>query len=306
MSQPLVIGVVLNTNRRTDTLACLESLARSDYHNHKTIVLDNHSTDGSLEAVRAEFPDVETIELSRNRGYAGNNNVGIRAALDRRAGWVLVLNEDTILDPSCLTELVRVGESDPQIGMVGPMVYHFDEPDTIQSAGGVLTDSWDSEHRGKDDRDIGQFDGPQEGDWLTGCAIMVRRAVIEQIGVLDEELFIYFEETEWCVRAQRAGWRIVHAPAAKLWHKGVQRNYRPTPTFTYYMTRNRLRMMAKHHAPIHARVAALLQTLRTLVSWTVKPKWRSMREHRDAMWQGLLDFAHHRMGMRPARVKSSS
>lgn len=299
MTQPRVISVVLNTNRKSDTLACLESLAQSNYSHHETIVLDNHSTDGSVQDIHAAFPAIEMIELSENHGYAGNNNVGIRAAMARSADWVLVLNEDTILDPDCLTEMIRIGESDPRIGMVGPMVYHFDEPDTIQSAGGLLCSGWNSDHHGKNERDVGQFARSRDVDWLTGCAIMVRRAVIEQVGALDAELFIYYEETEWCVRARQAGWRVVHVPTAKLWHKGVQRNYTPTPSFTYYMTRNRLRMMAKHHAPIHVWLAAMSQTLRTLVSWTLKPKWRSMREHRDAMWQGVLDFAHKRMGMRP-------
>ena len=300
MNPPLVVSVILNTNRRDDTLACLRSLQQSSYPNQRTIVLDNHSTDGSLAAIRSNFPEVETIELAENRGYTGNNNVGIRLALEAQADWVFVLNEDTILDPECLAKLVAVGESHSNIGMVGPMVYHFDEPTLIQSAGGVLGRGWESVHLGKDEKDGGQFREPHMVSWLTGCALLIRRAVINQVGMLDERMFIYYEETEWCLRARAAGWRLMHVPEAKLWHKGVQRNYLPSPSFTYYMTRNRFLMLSKHRAPISVWMIAFGQTLRTLVSWTMKPKWRFMREHRDAMWSGMFDFFRHQWGVRPS------
>ena len=125
MSQPHIVVVVLNTNRRDDTLACLASLAGLDYANRTVLVLDNASTDGSNEAIRAAFPAVRILPLADNRGYAGNNNVGIAAALELGADWVLVLNEDTILDPGCFTELMRAA-ADPAVGIVGPMVYHHD------------------------------------------------------------------------------------------------------------------------------------------------------------------------------------
>ena len=106
MSLPYVIAVILNTNRREDTLACLESLGQNTYYNQKIIVLDNHSTDGSVEAICSNFPAVQVIELNENRGYTGNNNVGIQAALEQGADWVFVLNEDTILAPDCLENLI--------------------------------------------------------------------------------------------------------------------------------------------------------------------------------------------------------
>jgi GT2 family glycosyltransferase len=300
MAQPYVVSIILNTNRREDTLECLASLERSTYHNRHAIVLDNHSTDGSVETIRARFPAVQIIELADNRGYAGNNNVGIEAARAQGADWVFVLNEDTVLDPDCLAELVAVGESDPQIGIVGPMVYHHDEPHIIQSAGGKLGPYWDSLHIAKNEPDQGQFSQPHLVDWISGCGIVVRRAVIEGVGMIDERYFYYWEETEWCLRASRSGWRIMHVPQAKLWHKGVQRNYHPKPSVTYYATRNRLLTLAKHHAPPKAWVLAWAQMLRTLTSWTVKPKWRSKHEHRDAMWRGMLDFLRHRWGQMPS------
>ena len=262
-------------------------------------VLDCQSTDGSVEAVQSAFPDVRIIRLDRNLGYAGNNNVGIRAALDDGADWVFILNEDTVLAPECIVRLVEAGSADPRIGIVGPMVYHHDEPDVIQSAGGGLTRLWRDYHYRQNERDEGDIRDPRPVQWVSGCAILVRRDVIESVGGLDERYFIYWEETEWCVRAAAAGWRIVHVPAARVWHKGVQRRYRPTPSVTYYSTRNRLLTLANHRAPVLAKAAAWGHIVRTLVSWSVKPKWRDMRPHRDAMWRGAIDFIQSRWGQMP-------
>jgi GT2 family glycosyltransferase len=301
MSHSLVYAVILNTNRCDDTLACLASLYESTYQDTKILVLDNKSTDGSVEAIRSAFPNVQIINLTKNLGYAGNNNVGIEEAIKQGADWVLVLNEDTILDPDCLAELVKIGDSDPKIGIVGPMVYHHNEPDVIQSAGGMLGKYWQSQHLGKNELDQGQFQSPHHVEWISGCAILVRKAVIEQVGMLDANFFIYWEETEWCIRASRGGWKILHGPQAKLWHKGVQRDYQPKPSFTYYGTRNHLLTLSKHRAPLEVQLFNWLQIIRTLVSWSIKAKWKHKREHRNAMWRGVVDFLQHRWGQMPSQ-----
>jgi GT2 family glycosyltransferase len=296
MSEPFVICVILNTNRREDTLACLVSLSKSSYRHFSILVLDNHSTDGSVEAIQEQFPQVEIVPIAENRGYAGNNNVGIDIAVKKGADWVFVLNEDTILDPDCLGRLVEVGEEDARTGIVGPMVYHFDEPKYIQSAGGMLGPYWQSIHLAKDELDTGQWKDVHPVEWISGCAIMVRRAAIEQAGMIDERFFYYWEETEWCLRIGKAGWKVLHIPAARLWHKGVQRNYSPKPSLMYYSTRNRLLMISKHHAPLKIWTQAWGEILSTLVSWTVKPKWRDKRAFRDAMGQGAFDFLRQKWG----------
>ena len=290
----------MNTNRRDDTLACLASLEEEKYENHKIIVLDNASTDGSVEVIQTQFPNVEILELTENKGYAGNNNVGVEAAMTYGADWVFVLNEDTILAPDCISKLITVGESDPQIGIVGPMVYHHDEPDVIQSAGGSLNQNLDAIHVAQNETDVGQFVESRPVEWISGCAIMVRGTVISQVGMLDERFFYYWEETEWCLRTKEAGWHIVHVPDAKLWHKGVQRDYQPSPNVTYYSTRNKLLALSKHNVSFSIRLRNWAQIARTLSSWTVKPKWRGMHGHRDAMWQGASDYLRKRWGMRPS------
>ena len=295
---PLVVTVILNTNRKEDTLAALHSLSANTYPRQQVIVLDNASTDGSVSAIRGSFPRVRIIELEQNLGYAGNNNVGIQAALDMNADWVFVVNEDITLAPDCIARLVEVGESDSQIGIVGPMVYHHDEPAVIQSAGGKMSPIWVSYHLSQNEMDTGKYSAPHEVDWVSGCAIMARGAAIRQAGMIDERFFYYWEETEWCLRIGKAGWKIFHVPRAHLWHKGVQRDYRPGPNVTYYSTRNRLLMLSKHRAPVAIWIATWGELIRRLISWTVKPKWRDMRPHRDALWQGIADFLHKRWGMR--------
>lgn len=298
-SLPLVISVILNTNRRKDTLECLDSLKHNTYPNHRIIVLDNRSTDGSVTAIREAHPGVQIVELEKNLGYAGNNNVGIELAMKQGANWIFVLNEDIVLDETCLARLIEVGESDSRIGILGPLVYHHDEPNVIQSAGGMLGEHWESIHLGKDEVDQGQFKNPHPVEWISGCAILVRRQAIEQAGMLDGNYFIYWEETEWCIRVARAGWMILHVPQACIWHKGVKRDYQPKPSFTYYGTRNHLLTLSKHHAPLRVRMYTWMQILRTLASWSVKPRWRHKREHRDAMWRGILDYLRRRWGAMP-------
>jgi GT2 family glycosyltransferase len=298
VTEPLVVTVILNTNRKDDTLACLTSLAESTYPRVHTMVLDNASTDGSVEAIVSNFPGIEIVHLGENLGYAGNNNVGIALAMERGADWVLVLNEDTILAPECIQRLVDTGESDALAGMVGPLVLHADEPGVIQSAGGFLTRRWDAVHIGQNQDKDGQFTEPRNVDWLSGCALLVRRQMIESVGMLDEQFFYYWEEVDWCLRSRSRGWTLVHEPRAELWHKGVQRDYEPTPNVAYYNTRNRLLLMHKHRAPISARVATTLHLVRTALSMSIRPRWRTSRPHRNALLQGWSDYHLRRLGMR--------
>ena len=185
MTIPFVVSIVLNTNHRDDTLECLNSLEKNTYENHRILLLDNSSTDGTVEAVRAAYPSVQIIELKENHGYAGNNNVGIEEAVKLRADWVFVLNEDTILSQDCIASLISEGEKDPKIGIVGPLVYHYNEPGVIQTAGGKMNQYFQGWHLGQDEKDCGQYQHPMAVDWISGCGILVRCGVINQVGAID-------------------------------------------------------------------------------------------------------------------------
>jgi hypothetical protein len=293
---PRVSILILTYNQRELTAECLASLAASDYPNAEMVVLDNASSDGTEELVRREYPRVRYIQNGKNLGYAEGNNVGLRYAMQSHADYALALNNDTVVAPDMVSQLVRAAEANPNAAFVGPLVYHFDEPDVIQSAGGLRTTDWRFYHRGQNATDCGQFKQIERVVWVSGCAIMARCAALEKIGLIDPAFFAYNEEVDWCVRAGELGYEILFVPAAHVWHKGVQRRYNPSPRVTYFSARNELLLLKKHHAGWRAMTSTWLRHVRTLISWSVRPRWREKRAHRDALARGLRDFVRGNFG----------
>ncbi len=218
--QPRVAVIVVNWNGRDITLECLHSLSSLTYPHADLIVVDNASSDGSMEAIHARFPNVILLHMRENLRFAGGNNAGIREALARGADMVLLLNNDTIVDQDFLTHLVARMDADPAYGMVAPKILYFDEPDRIWFAGGEIS-LWTGtmRHLGIREVDCGQHDAVRETAYASGCCILVRTEVIRKIGMLDESYHMYTEDADWCMRARRAGYTIVYEPAARIWHK---------------------------------------------------------------------------------------
>ncbi len=296
---PRTAIVILNWNGLSDTLDCLASLEHLDYPDYEVVVVDNGSTDGSVEAIRQRFPNVTIIENGENLGFTGGNNVGLRHALPRGAGYALLLNNDTQVAPDFLRHMVEAAEADPGIGIVGPTIYYHQQPDHIWSAGGAI-DRPRGQTRmiGLDEPDVGQYGtAPREVDFVTGCALLVRKSVLEQVGLLDEQFFAYYEEVEWSARARRAGYCIVSVPKARVWHKISPQTRSDSPLVHYLMTRNRLLWIKESGlGPGVLWRVLLFDHLRTLVSWTVRPRWRNKRPQRDAMLQAIGDFFRRRFG----------
>ena len=296
---PQVTIIVLNWNGLNDTVQCLESLSRLDHPFYEIVVVDNDSTDGSVPAIRARYPDVVIIETGENLGYTGGNNVGIRYALGRGADYVLLLNNDTVVDPAFLHILVDAAETESAVGIAGPTIYYYERPDVIWSVGGAI--DWrrgSTRMMGLDERDEGQFGQvPRTVDFVTGCALLVKRAVLAQVGLLDERFFTYYEETEWCMRVARAGFKILHVPQAKIWHKISPIAREASSQVHYYMTRNRLLFLKLARAGIAPWLNTLLFDYgRTLLNWTLRPKWRPKILQRQAMVQAILDYGRGRFG----------
>ncbi|MGD0845164.1 MAG: glycosyltransferase family 2 protein [Geobacteraceae bacterium] len=293
VTRPVVI-ILVNWNNEPDTAECLESCRKLCYPEFSMIVVDNGSADGSGERLRQRFPDVEVIETGRNLGFAGGNNIGIRRALETGADYIWLLNNDTVVDRCALSALVEVAEQDRTVGMAGSKVLCFDVPGRIWYAGGLIDDHapYRCSHRGVSEEDVGQYDDPSETGYVTGCSLLVRRNVIEQIGQLDEGMFLYFEDTDWGVRARKAGWRLIYAPRSLVLHKvSVSMGGMDSPRMFYYLARNLLYFIRKNYPRVIVRAFGFDLFQHVLVM-AKKGRWAA------AGWafRGIVDFLRGRTG----------
>lgn len=220
MSPPLVYLLIVTWNGREVLRDCLASLRSATYPSLRVLVVDNASTDGSADSVRKEFPAVDLMVLPENRRFAGGNNAGIRHALQKGAEYILLLNNDTVVDAGFLEPLVSRMESDPAIGMAAPKILYYDDPDRIWFAGGAIS-FWTgtTRHPGIRELDRGQFDTPADTGYATGCCVLVRASVVRAVGMLDESFFLYGEDADWSLRVRKAGYRIVYEPASRIRHR---------------------------------------------------------------------------------------
>lgn len=249
MGSPLVYIIIVNWNGLKDTIECLESLERLEYPNFKVVLVDNGSTDGSPTLIKAKYPNLLIIQNRNNVGYGKANNLGIEYALRNGANYVWLLNNDAISDPGALISMVRVAEEDPKIGILGSKIYYANDPGRIWFAGAGI--DWTrglSSHIGINETDMGQYDSLREVERVAGCSILVRREVCEQVGVFDENYFLFVEEIDWCVRARKQGFRCVLVPSSIVYHKGsvsVLRIGHWSSVYNYYNTRNFLYLVRK-------------------------------------------------------------
>lgn len=216
---PRVWAVVLNYQGGDVLADCLQSLRKQKYPEFKILVVDNASTDASFE-IAQKMEGVELIRNDENLLFSGGNNVGIRHAFNSGAEYVVLINNDTTSDPELISELVNALAADTHAGIAGPKIYYHERPVMIWSAGGTVDfgKGW-VRHRGIRQEDEGQFDAAAEVDYVTGCCLMFKRNVYQAIGGLDESFPMYFEDTDFCTRARKAGFKVLYVPAGKMWHK---------------------------------------------------------------------------------------
>jgi GT2 family glycosyltransferase len=295
---PEVSIVVLNWNGLVDTLACLDSLKQLDYPSFQVIVVDNGSDDGSPEVIRSGYPEVRVIETDENLGYVGGNNLGLDYACSRNSAYVLLLNNDTVVAPDFLRKMVEFAEADSEIGVVGPTIYYAQPANMIWAAGGKLDRRTGMPMLdGMDEIDSGQYgEGPRQVDFVTGCALLVKTSVVKEVGKLDSRFFAYFEENEWCMRVNRAGYKIYHLPGAKIWHKISPDHREHSPQVYYYMTRNRLLFTRLANLGVSSWLSITWEYFHRLLSWSIRPRWRYKAPQRNAMLRGILDFSRRRFG----------
>lgn len=240
---PLVSVIVLSLNGADVIRECLDTLLVNDYPNFEVLVVNNGSTDATPEIVSNKYPRVRLINLPQNRGYAGGMNEGLKAS----RGEILVpLNDDTINTPNLVREIVRPMLEDPQVGIVGCKILYPDRK-TIQHAGGIILPNGLTRHFGYEEEDRGQYDEQREVDYVTGCAIAIRRKIFRQLGLYDDRYFpTYYEEVEYAVRVRKAGYKIVYNPRALLYHLESKTEIRFSPQFLYRYSKSRWRFVLKN------------------------------------------------------------
>jgi len=271
---PRVAIVVLNWNSWRDTLVCLNSVLAIDYPNYDVIAVDNGSADGSVGEIKSWLNNRRTpysvllytqatrggmdkgrvglantgiviIEVGQNLGYTGGNNVGIRCGLERGADYILVLNEDTKVSKSFLSKMVATAEKEPTIGLVGCKILDLEEPSKVQYQGGNLNYSLGvlGQFRNSTEASKG---GEEEVNFIPGCALLIKRAVLERVGLLEESYFLYGDDVEFVYRALEGGWRARVNLDAVIWHRQVPGRGKRSLGYYYYGTRNILYFTSKH------------------------------------------------------------
>jgi GT2 family glycosyltransferase len=288
---PRVSIVILNWNGYDVTRECLVSLSKTDYPNCQIVVVDNGSADGSPDRLAAEFSAVTLIRNPKNLGFTGGNNVGIRRALEENADYVLLLNNDTVVAPNFLSELIRAGESDKRIGLLNPKILYFEPSDRIWYAGGSFN-IWKgiASHRGSREVDRGLYDTPEEVTFITGCAFLIKTEVIRKIGPLDECFFYTCEDTDWSIRSLNAGYRALYVPSSLVWHKESMDTKRNAGKAfrDFYNVRNSLLLARRHAKPYHwpsfLFCLALMVAYRT-TGYSIRGEFDRVR----AVYRGLHD-----------------
>lgn len=237
---------ILNWNGWEDTIECIESCQLLQYPNFQIVVIDNGSEDDSVAILRSRFPQIILIETGVNLGFAGGNNIGINYAIDHGADYIWLLNNDTIVTPRALSELIIVAEGSSQIGMVGSKVMQYSNRELIDFVrGSVDLQVGMTKLIGRGEKDTGQYDLASESDFISGCSLLVKKTVIAEIGLMAEEYFLYYEETDWCLRARKKGYKLYIAPLSKIYHKVHSSTQKIPGAFLYYITRNRLYFLEK-------------------------------------------------------------
>jgi GT2 family glycosyltransferase len=239
-----VFIVTLNWNTLSDTLECLRAIEGLDYPNRETVVVDNGSVDGSADQIMAAYPALTMLRNATNLGYTGGCNVGLAYAVQHRADYIWLLNNDTVATPDSLTRLVDLGERHPHVGLISPAIYFHHQPQEVQFTGTLI---YEPPHRVPRIEPLDPLRAALTGDLLlVGTALLVKRAVITAIGPLDDRYFAYCEDWDYSLRARRAGYAVAVEPLARVFHKPVGALGEGSPTKEYLIARNRYLVWMTH------------------------------------------------------------
>lgn len=286
--------VLVNWNGISDTEVALVSIQQMDKHiaEVETIVVDNGSTNNSVDMIHKTFPWVTLIETGKNLGFTGGNNIGIKHAIQKGADYIWLLNNDTIVDRNALQLMYAF--KDTKVGIAGSKIYfapgheYHKERYTKDSQGKVLWFAggivdWHNmyaSHKGVDEIDRGQYNTPIDTDYITGCSMMIKREVVDRIGILDDAYYLYLEDLDYCLRAKRAGFLLRYYPESIIWHVNAgSSGGAGNVLHEYYQTRNRF-IVGIRYASMRTKFALLRESIRFVISGsTIKQK---------AIWDAVL------------------
>jgi GT2 family glycosyltransferase len=284
--KPLVSIITINYNQSAVTNELLKSLSHVVEPSFEVIVVDNASANNDEQRIDTSYPFAKLVSSAENLGFAGGNNLGYRHA---KGEYILLLNNDTEVPPDFLVPMISLLQSDPRIGAVSPKIRYFEKPDTIQYAGfspmNMLTlrmHAW-----GFKEVDKGQHDEIRETNFAHGCAMMVPRRVIEEVGVMTEDYFLYYEEHDWSTRIRKAGYKIMYQPRSLVLHKesiSIQKN---SPLKTYYISRNRILFMRRNLKGMQKWIPALYLMFVSVPVNLLRFIASGQKEHRKAYIRAL-------------------
>lgn len=289
MSGDLVVTVIPNWNLKADLGECLESLQQVSYAPHQIVVVDNGSIDGSPEYVAKQFPAVKVIALPENEGYAAALNVGIDYAFRQQANYVLALNNDTIVSPQALTQLVAVLDSDPTIGIATPKILYHDHPERLYVLG-VRVYPWlpVPVTLGQRWRNRACYTGIMDFDYVSGCAMLIRTRLFHEVGLFDTTYFMYYEDADFCRRLRERRYRVVCAGDAVIYHKASLSAANEKILIRRIRARNRVRFYRRfRHGPhpwltyLVLAAAAVWRSAEDVMlgqSHLLKPYWQGLWE----------------------------
>jgi GT2 family glycosyltransferase len=308
-AEPHVAAVVLTHNGREDTLRCLASLAESAWPWLTVIVVDNASEDGTLDAVAERYPDVQKLRQERNVGFAEGNNAGIRHAIALGCDYVLLLNNDTIVEAHAVGACVEVAQRYPDCGAACPLI-QFADPSNLIWYGGAVFDPRKA-HSGRmvgyREQNLGQFKDAQTTERAVGAAVLIPRPVLQEVGLLDDRLFFLYEDVDWSLRARCAGYQIYLVPEARVLHRvSASSGGEHSAHNAYYDTRNHM-VVCRRHAPLRG-IASFRREIGILgVHIAGARRAQRRRAYVGAVLRGWRDGRRERLGPCPdVAIRSQS
>lgn len=240
-----VVAVVLNWNRTQDTVQCVHSLRKSDYPALDILVVDNGSAPEHYANLQAALPDTPILRSPTNLGFAGGNNFGLQHVLERGAEYALVINNDTLIDVQMVSQLVAAAEAHPRAGLVGPIIYYLAQPTEVWFAGYRFTHGIYVLRRGLNLQP--PLRPVEPVDFVSGCGVLIRRNVLEQVGLFSEDYFMYYEDLDYCFRVKEAGLEILCVTGARMWHAvSASTGGADSPLKQYYQVKSSLIFYRQH------------------------------------------------------------